>query len=1279
MLMNPLQKRLAALRRRLRLIVTFRGLCWLGAALLAPAALAGLADWLVHLPGLVRAGLLVGILSLGGTLAYLLLIRPLAARADDLSLALRLEWHYPFLKDSLASAVQFLEQGSQAEGTGGESSSLRQAAVEAARGQVRRLDFNRLVDSRGVGAAGCTLVGTALMALALALLNPPAARTALARLAFPFSGRDWPQQTELTLTFNERVARGEPFEIHGQLAGVIPASAVVHYDGITPARQNCPVRRDKGTSAGSLLIRLDRVERNFRFQVSANDAVSAWHHVRVPPPPLLVPLNGRPSPQVRLRYPAYTDLLAQDLPDGTGNVEAIAGTEVTFRAAVDRPLARAWIAYRPEQPLVKHASFLGFLGAQHPAGVLALAAAGQEVWARIPVRLEANRRVLSVTFRPRIRGMYALCMEDETGLGNTRFFDLRLLADPAPVVNLERPSQSHDSLNLLPEAEIAVQVRVEDQQYALRSVYLLCRWNDPAALSPFTGRATPPNSPDIGGEQQTPSPSSGRAGVESASRIPLYDHQSLGTVLPQVLAGLTGSPIPMPALSLRLRPQRLLIARRLSLSAITWSNRGTLQEGDVIKIQAFADDFDDVAVDKLPGKSHEIELRIIGKPALEALLNRAQTEVQEELLRLRKQQQEALDHVIGAAERWRNTGRLRPQEVDRLLQAEQLQQQIRARVGTRQEGLRADVAKILQMLRDNLLPRSGTHDRMEVVAAELDRLAREELEQIEPNLTNARKENETASVRPAADDKKAPLGEARKHQEEVENTLNDLLKLLEPWGDVRTVRGETRAILQEQQKLQKEVDKINPADSLGRERDRLTPEQRAERDAAAENQKKLAERADQLLGKIQRASESRQEKDPELAQALREAAEKGREGTVAENMRSAARNIQDNQLHKAGDEQKASAQALAAMIQALEERREQELQQMRKKLKAAQDELAKLTHEQEELRKKVKKAQGISDSQQREAELKRLAREQEKLRQKAQDLGRELAQLRADRAGQALGDAGDKMEQAGQQLDQGDNPDDPQEDALQRLNEAQRRLDQNQEEVEDELAREKLFKIADQLKLLKGRQESAVEEARRIQERVVQNQKWDRTALTNLVKLADDQKNLAGDTRSLAEEKLAPAQVFARILSKAADAMQAAAQRMEQQRENVRSAAPAPDEEANRLQQEAVRRLAQLLDAVKSERAMAQRAPGDEKGGKATAGKRSADGISKIAQLRALRALQQEVNERTERLGLRHPNPEKLAGAAQLELSAIRKDQQEIADLLDELLAPPAEEEGGKK
>ena len=207
---------------------------------------------------------------------------------------------------------------------------------------------------------------------------------------------------------------------------------------------------------------------------------------------------------------------------------------------------------------------------------------------------------------PALNGIYALHFEDETGLGNTRLFDLRTQPDPAPTVNLERPSQSRDSLEVLPGADVHVQVAAEDKEFALRSVYLeyRCKKDDPPR------------------------------------RLSLYDHQAVGA-LPPLLASLAGpsfpggTPLPGvadPVPGLRLRPKVLQITRLLSLGEIKHLDQSELKEGDVVTFQACADDFDDVAVHKEPGRSQEVELRIISQAALEANLNQAQAQVQHQLL-----------------------------------------------------------------------------------------------------------------------------------------------------------------------------------------------------------------------------------------------------------------------------------------------------------------------------------------------------------------------------------------------------------------------------------------------------------------------------------------------------------------------------------------------------------------------------------------------------------------------------------------------------------------------
>src|SRR5438094_6443433 len=175
--MNPLQLRLAGVRRQLRFVVSFRGGCWLLAAVLIMLALAGALDWRLNFPGLVRAILLAVILGAIAGIGFRHLFAPLLAHTDDLTLALRIEERYPVLNDSLASTVEFLQAPADAERTG--SRQLREHAVKRGLRQAADCEFTKIVDRRGMSAAGFSLAAACALATALLVLFPVPAETAL--------------------------------------------------------------------------------------------------------------------------------------------------------------------------------------------------------------------------------------------------------------------------------------------------------------------------------------------------------------------------------------------------------------------------------------------------------------------------------------------------------------------------------------------------------------------------------------------------------------------------------------------------------------------------------------------------------------------------------------------------------------------------------------------------------------------------------------------------------------------------------------------------------------------------------------------------------------------------------------------------------------------------------------------------------------------------------------------------------------------------------------------
>ncbi len=105
---RQLESRIRSLRGSVRRLVALHGLAWLLGVVVPLVILAGFADWLFPLDGVIRAALLAGIAGTVLWLGYQRVLRPLWVRFADLDLALRIEERWPGLNDRLTSMVQFL-------------------------------------------------------------------------------------------------------------------------------------------------------------------------------------------------------------------------------------------------------------------------------------------------------------------------------------------------------------------------------------------------------------------------------------------------------------------------------------------------------------------------------------------------------------------------------------------------------------------------------------------------------------------------------------------------------------------------------------------------------------------------------------------------------------------------------------------------------------------------------------------------------------------------------------------------------------------------------------------------------------------------------------------------------------------------------------------------------------------------------------------------------------------------------------------------------------------
>jgi hypothetical protein len=1087
--MGSLEERLGAFRRRRRAACAARGLGRLLPLVLGTAALAGCLDWGLRLPPLVRAVALTGGLWIAGRAAFRYLIFPLRSPADDLSLAFSLEKAYPNLGDSLASAVEFRRQPDSSDRFG--SPVLRRETVRRALGEMDRLDFRRAADARGLAAGFglASLTGTA--ALLVAFLYPGPVQTALGRLADPFGDLPWPPRTRLEVEAPAQLARGSPLEIRATVTGVVPPHAAAEFDDGVALRQSHPVLREEGTDRGQLVVRREHVERDLRFRIQANDAVSGWYVVSVAPPPTLVARDGRPSPQVRLEHPAYTGLAPRDLPDGSGAVEAVAGTHVTWRAAADRPLARAWIEFRPEPAACTRAAVVALWGARDALGLLGRVAAGRQLWDPVPVRIDSSGRLLEADFLPRLSGSYAVHLQDESGLRHTSVFDLRVSRDPEPVVSLESSTFVRERIELVPDGEVSLRVSAEDVIFGLRSVYL---------------------------EYQT-------QGVAPPRRITLFAEAEAAGPSPRATP-----------------PQRLEFRHRLRLAEIRHPNGGELRQGDMLTLRACAEDFDDVSVEKSPGHSRSVEVRVVDRRTLELHLRESQTRIRREVARLEKAQEESMRLAGDPQGTGENGNDFPATDVGQLFHAEQLQRQIHAAVGSSPaDGLRREVAHLLELLAVNHLPPSDFRQRLEAVATELARVADQLLDRVEPQLTRARKGH-------GSPDGKAELDKARQLQRDARAAFAAVLQLLEPSAREDEVARESRAAPEEQ-------------------------------------------------------------------------------GTS----------------------------------------------HLRRKLADAEHRTEGLARQQDELRKKAAAAGQSGDEEPRQDSLRRLGPSQERLRHELRELVRELSRLGSEAARQAAERADDRMEDAGSRLGRGEDASEAIEEARDHLEEARQGLQRQRSEVEEELAREQLGRAADQVKRVKERQEAAAAESERLGRVAAADRGWQPPLRASLRELAESQRGLARESEALTVGWSRTAPVLARLLSRAAAAMNRAGDRLAGlvEQEPKHGHASPLWQEASEFQREAVRRLGQVLAALESGGSSARNAPAPPPArAEAGAAIRGDAAFSLPAQLRGLRAWQLDLNERTIAFDERHPTAPPSDRRAAQEAGVLHHEQREIFRLFTEVTKP---------
>ncbi|MBX9789863.1 MAG: hypothetical protein K2Y37_13180 [Pirellulales bacterium] len=822
--------------------------------------------------------------------------------------------------------------------------------------------------------------------------------------------------------------------------------------------------------------------------------------------------------------------------------------------------------------------------------------------------------------------------EDREGLqgGRDLRYEMQAVADMPPVVSLDRPEAN---LFVTPQATIPVRVSARED-LALRAVELVYSRSDRSG--------EPDQVISLFAAEQPAQPAPGPAKTSAA--------------------GAPGAAATASTLPLGGEGESRVFEHRLELASME------LRPGVLIDLRATASDFQP-ATSQSPAR----RIAVVAPAELEVRLAERQTAILAELSRVLKLQQDAHTQVAGLDVQISEAGRLAQEDIDRLQAANLAQRKVQQGLIGPEEGVNTQIAGLLADLENNALDSPDIKRRMEQVAGELQRLGQAQLPAIERELTAAEKGAAAAKASPP-DGANPPrdremaqhLADAGRQQKEVIAALEQVVADLGQW-DTRWRAARALAELGEEQKQVAEETAELARETLSRGAEALDTNERAQLKKLAGREQELARRLQKIEQGLADMSQRLDEEDPLGAAALEEAAQLARQSQTASALRQAGQQVERNQMGQALETQRRVAEQLAQMLDALDSRREQELARLVRKLRESEAQLAEMRREQDGLRRQARDAEKLADPAARRRELERLSRQEQKLQEQAERLAKRLQRLQAASASKQLARAGQSLGQAGQQADQGQAGEsaDAADQAQRDLDEAQQQLAERRRQAEADLAAEQLAKLQSGLESLRDRQREVNSETVRYDELRKPTGNLTRGQQVGVLELARTQLGLADQTGALAK-KLAAAAAFALALDGAFDDMIAAV-------EKIRELDTGPATQA--VQRHALARLEQLLAALEPDK------PEDQQGGQEGAGEggqqaggQQGEMLPDTAQLKLLKLLQLDINERTRGVAERMQGGRDAQGDAARELERLSVEQGKLADLVRNLSQPAKEQ-----
>jgi hypothetical protein len=249
------------------------------------------------------------------------------------SAALYVEARHPELHNHLISALQ-LPESLQKHPESGLSPDLVDGLLEATHHQIDTLSRQPLIDWSGVWRQIRVAAPLVVAMLAVAWFAPQQLRASVVQFLHPMSLLGV-QPTVLAFgDYPRHLLVGQPLTLQVLASGQLPSTVHLRLWHAGKEREEKMVADGQGTFRHTVA----NLREPLKFQAIAGSAASEVGAVDVVEAPAVG--NFR----IRYQYPDYTGLPAK-IEEGSGHIEALAGSEVRIQMATNKPIARGQLVF----------------------------------------------------------------------------------------------------------------------------------------------------------------------------------------------------------------------------------------------------------------------------------------------------------------------------------------------------------------------------------------------------------------------------------------------------------------------------------------------------------------------------------------------------------------------------------------------------------------------------------------------------------------------------------------------------------------------------------------------------------------------------------------------------------------------------------------------------------------------------------------------------------------------------------------------------------------------